>query len=625
MNFKFLNLSDNIQLGMNEFAKFHNFQISENGFCVKVIIVKEKKITIEKTRFEINVYLPEESLIFRVMTILLNKKDEDNFTYSEPLKFDVRGVMTDGTQANSLLNLDTAKQLLNLIAGMGYNMFMLYTEDCYVIEGEPYFGYMRPKYTQEDFKMLDNYAFNLGIEMIPCIQTLGHLTEALKRRYPYGDICDDESTLLVGEEKTYALIEKMIKTVSSSFKTKKIHIGLDEAWNLGRGAYLRKNGLKDKSTIMREHLDRIYEITEKYSLQPMMWGDMFFRAKSAKNLYYDLDVKFGEEDRLSVYPNLTPIYWDYYSEDEEFYKKMIYKYAEISDTLIFAGCSRNVQTFASHHSSSIRTTNPALNACKKTNIRQAFTTIWGDDNRESIIFSVLPALMHFAEHFFCDASPDEERCAIRFKECTKESYEDFVAISKIDEVKGYNDPNIGSLSPSRVIIWQDILLGICDKDLGDFDFSPHYKQLKEYFSKAKNESYGYGDLFDFYEKLADVLEIKSQIGRDLYKAYNSGEREKLKEISEKVLPELRERLKKLHFVHRSLFMKHHKAVGWEVLDIRYGGVITRCETAAIRISDYLNGRIAKLEELEEERLSYKNENMIPGNAVYTRICSASRI
>lgn len=295
MKFNFINPSDHIRLGMSEFANFHNFQIDKNGTYVKISIITEKKIVIKKTPEEINVFIPEEGLIFRAMTMLLNNHDE-SFTYTEPLKFDTRGVMIDVSQANSLLNRDTVKLMLKLIAGMGYNMFMLYTEDCYEVDGEPYFGYMRPKYTKEDFEILDDYAFNLGIEMIPCIQTLGHLTEALKRGYPYGDIKDDESTLLVGEEKTYALIEKMIKTAATSFRTKKIHIGLDEAFGLGRGKYLAKNGYRNKSDIMREHLNRVYEITEKYSLEPMMWGDMFFRAKSSMNEYYDMDVVFDEED-----------------------------------------------------------------------------------------------------------------------------------------------------------------------------------------------------------------------------------------------------------------------------------------------------------------------------------------
>ncbi len=624
MNFNFVNLSNNIQLGMAEFAKFHNFQISKSGICVNTSIIKDKKITIEKTSDKVNLFLPEESLVFRAITILLNNSDE-NYTYTEPLKFDTRGVMIDGSQANSLLNPDAVKLMLKFMAGMGYNMFMLYLEDCYELDNEPYFGYMRPKYTQDDLKILDEYAFNLGIEMIPCIQTLGHLKEALKRKYPYADIREDRTTLLVGEEKTYILIEKMIKSASMPFRTNKIHIGLDEAMTLGQGNYLIKNGYKSKSEIMREHLDRVYEITEKYSLEPMMWGDMLFRVKSTQSDYYDSNLTFTEDEKLTSYPNLTPIYWDYYHFEEEDYLKMIDKYSWLTNNLIFAGCSRNVKTFAAHHTASVMTTNPALNACKKANVRQAFTTIWGDDNRESSVFSTLPSLVHFAEHFFCETTPDEKKCEARFKECTREIQQDFIKISKLDEIPGYNEPNTAPSSPSKVIMWQDILLGICDKDLGDFNFAPHYKTLKEYFEKCKNNSPVFGDLFEFYEHVASVLEIKSQIGRTLYNAYNTGDEITLKNALENTLPTLHSRLINLHKIHRDLFMKYHKIVGWEVLDIRYGGAITRCETSIKRISDYLSGKITHIEELEEKRLSFNNTNLVPNHAFYQFLCSASSL
>ena len=61
-----------------------------------------------------------------------------------------------------------------------------------------------------------------------------------------------------------------------------------------------------------------------------------------------------------------------------------------------------------------------------------------------------------------DEIPDEARCAQRFLECTHESYEAFISISALDEIPGYNKPNVDNLSPSKIIIWQDILLGIVD-------------------------------------------------------------------------------------------------------------------------------------------------------------------
>lgn len=47
----------------------------------------------------------------------------------------------------------------------------LYTEDTYEIEGEPFFGYLRGPYTHQELNEIDQYAFDLGIEAVPCSQS----------------------------------------------------------------------------------------------------------------------------------------------------------------------------------------------------------------------------------------------------------------------------------------------------------------------------------------------------------------------------------------------------------------------------------------------------------------------
>lgn len=49
-------------------------------------------------------------------------------------------------------------------------------------------------------------------------------------------------------------------------------------------------------------------------------------------------------------------------------------------------------------------------------------------------------------------------------------------------------------------------------------------------------------------------------------------------------------------------MNDAKPFGYEILDIKIGGVITRLKSTGYRIDNYLNGNVLRLEELEEERL-----------------------
>lgn len=624
MKFKFRGISDNILQGLFEVSEVSGFKISEDGFLVNVVIADENNIKIIKTFEKADVYIPEESLIFRSVMHILSK-NENEYTYSEPVVFKDRGAMFDMAQGNAALKVDSCKELLRYSVNMGYNYFMVYVEDNYEIDGEPYFGYMRPKYTKEEFSELDSYAKKFGVELIPCIQTLGHLMDGLKRAYPYGDYKDNDHTLLVGDERTYILIEKMIKTMSECISSKKIHIGMDEAWGLGLGKYLVRNGYTDPSKIMREHLDRVSKILEKYGYQAIMWGDMFFRSHSKTGDYFDLNVVLGEEDRLGLPKNITPIYWDYYNPYETCVK-MLTEFKKISEDVVFAGCSRNVRTFGTHHARSVYATNMAMKACKEFNVKNVFTTTWGDDNRESSQFGVLASMAHFAEHCFTKDEATEESAARNFKAVCGAEYDDFVKLSKIDEVDGYNCPNLRSLSPSKICMWQDILLGMVDKNLNGFDFSEHYKKLTSDLEKIAKKETPFSDMFEFYKNIANVLEIKCNIGIKLAEAYKNKDEEYLKNAAENILPELKRRVGVLRNSHQKHGFAIYKPIGWvEVMDIRYGGLLMRIDTAINRITAYLDGEVDSIEELEQERLRYNNDELIPDVAFYKDLCSASRI
>ena len=85
----------------------------------------------------------------------------------------------------------------------------------------------------------------------------------------------------------------------------------------------------------------------------------------------------------------------------------------------------------------------------------------------------------------------------------------------------------------------------------------------------------------------------------------------------------------LKCAHREAWFAHNKPFGWEIHDIRYGGLKLRFECAKERITDYLNGLVPKIDELEAERLSFNgapagkfNKNFVWQR--YTSIASVSR-
>ena len=93
--------------------------------------------------------------------------------------YETLGVMLDFSR-NGVMTLETLKNFLTILSKMGYNTVFLYMEDTYEVEGEKYFGYMRSRYSIEEMKQIDDFCYELGMEAIPCIQTLAHLKTYFK-------------------------------------------------------------------------------------------------------------------------------------------------------------------------------------------------------------------------------------------------------------------------------------------------------------------------------------------------------------------------------------------------------------------------------------------------------------
>lgn len=626
MEMFFNHLSERYQSVMPEFLEEKGVSLGENGLYVSITVDGESGIKIKKKDNQVDFLLGKERFIFRSITLLLEHQNEKDFTYEETCWLDTCGFMYDGSQASSVLNVDSCKKMLRTIAGMGYNMMMLYCEDCYEVPAEPHWANMRPRYTQAEFKEIDDYAYALGIEMIPCIQVLAHFKEVLKRA-DYRCVADTAIVLKVGEKRTYELIENLISAVSSCFRTKRIHLNMDEAWDIGLGNYLQEKGYKAKFDLMREHVSYITKITDKYGLKPMMWSDMFFASKSKTGNYYDDSIIFDEEDIKGVPDNMELVFWDYYHEDEDIYRNMINLHNTLNGGCLVATACRCGWSFGANYNAFFKRTTTALQVCKQMGVKEVFTCVWGDNHRESSPFSVLPQLQTFAEYAYND-SPDEEFIANRFASCTGEDWAAFRTYDGMDSVPEYNGNNKDDGKLSHLCMWQDILLGLLDFKLKGLDFSSHYEELAEKFKKCVEDSKAYSSMFEFAEKTAKVLSLKAYMGIRITKAYKENNRAELEIIAKKDLPRLAEYMMELRNVNRSYFFETYKPLGWEALDIRYGGAIMRIDTAIMRITEYLEGRISKIEELEEERIDWYMDGQFNSTTAfidYSLICSPSSI
>jgi hypothetical protein len=68
-------------------------------------------------------------------------------------KFETVGLMIDVSR-NAVMSIEGWRRFLPLISEMGYNAIFLYMEDVYEVIDEPFFGYMRGRYTLSELSEL---------------------------------------------------------------------------------------------------------------------------------------------------------------------------------------------------------------------------------------------------------------------------------------------------------------------------------------------------------------------------------------------------------------------------------------------------------------------------------------
>ncbi|WP_416147288.1 beta-N-acetylhexosaminidase [Salipaludibacillus sp. HK11] len=608
--------------GMSILSQDMNIQLKADGYPV---YIKQRKgpLYVNNTNDHGEIFFEEKIHFFRAIGLWIeNYQQKRNFELTEEPYFQTNGVMVDASR-NGVLKTDELKKILRKMATMGLNVLMVYTEDTYEVPEYPYFGYMRGRYKLRELRLCDDYAHELGIEMIPCIQTLAHLTEALKWNYA-ANIKDTADILLVGELETHQFIENIIEAASKPFRSQRIHIGMDEAHQLGLGKYLDKNGYRERFNIMNEHLQRVVSIAEKNGLKTMIWSDMYFRLGSKDGSYYDLEASIPEEVIASI-PNTQLVYWDYYHTDKKFYKEFIQKHLKLGSAPIFAGGVWTWNGIAPNYGKARATTEAALLACKEEGIEEVFLTMWGDNGAETPLVSGLPMLQLFAEHAYREHVNDEHLQS-RFETCAGGRWEDFMILNQFDETPGVSKNNLHESNPSKFLLWQDVLIGLYDKNIHGLSLNDHYEKMISKLNRATEENPQWYLLFDFYRNLAIVLSVKAEIGIKLKEIYDAKDKQEMQLLMKK-LEELMQNADALRKCHRDLWFSTNKPFGWEVLEIRYGGLSARLETVHHRMEKWIKGDIAEVEELEEERLEFEGPYEMPsgslGRNIYKRIVTAS--
>lgn len=518
---------------------------------------------------------------------------------------------------NAVPTVDTVKKLIRRMALMGFNALQLYMEDVYQLEGYPYFGYMRGRYTKEELKEIDRYAALFGVEVIPCIQTLAHLN-AIFHWDVFAPVHDTEDILLTDAEETYTLIRAMISTCAEVFTSRKIHIGMDEAEMLGKGRHEALYGHEERTSILLRHLNRVAEICREFGFRPKMWSDMF--TKSLAALPEEQWPAHEQEIRSRIPAQVQLVYWDYYSRQKEKYDYNLRLHQRLSQDICFAGGAWKWSGFAPLLDHSMLVSRMALESCIAHGVKAVMLTAWGDNGAECDMWTTLPVMQYYAEVCHTGkADVTENALADRMMACTGVYYADMMAASRLNYVPHNPAPGRMSAGPTKYYLYQDPMLGLFDCHVDPAACAPHFRQCAEEMHAAAQRNARETLVFETLEALALALEKKCDFGIRLKKAYDADDRIALA-VLEGECTEIIRRVERFRSKLEAQWREKYKPFGWEVQDIRLGGLMCRLHTTASRLHAYLDGTVQHLEELEEPRLPYETPRPedTPYPVVWTR-------
>lgn len=555
------------------------------------------------------------SSLFRGLSLIKMNYGKGDYSLSYHKNFDHNGLMHDCSR-NGVLTVESAKKLILLSALFGLNRFLLYTEDVYEIEGEPYFGYLRGRYSKKELKEIVEYGDSFGVEVVPCIQTLSHLSQAL-RWDAYSSIRETGNTLFIGKEETYVFIEKMIKTCREIFTSHHIHIGMDEAIDLGVLRYMYKNEVIDKTTEFLTHLNRVTDICHKYDLSPMMWEDMFFKLDAYSDNWYENDFKLSDKVKALI-PDVGLVYWDYYHFDEKEYDKKLKATLDTNKETIFAGGAISWIGFAPNISQSLKISKAGLKSCLKNNVKNVLVTSWGDNGNECSIYSSIPSLALYSLMDYQGKFTDKDLSDL-LKAVTGDPLKIWMDMELPNRLRKEFLPYE---NPSKPLLYQDPLNGIFDSKV-KLEYSSIYKLAARKLKNDSRRSANFSHVYRSLSSLCSLLEIKSTIGVRLRTSYQNHDLEELSLC----LVDIKKAIKRLETFKNDYFeqwKKENKYQGFDVIDGRLGYLNNRLITAYKLVDDYLSKRIDRIPELEEKIIAVNNNDIISDNC-WAKIISVNPV
>ena len=500
--------------------------------------------------------------------------------------FAFRGVMIDCSRGG-IPKISFLKRAIATMALTGLSHLALYTEDTFEVEGEPWIGFARGGYSKAEIRELDAFASALGVELFPCIQTLGHL-EHLFKNPRYQKYSDGPRILNVFAPESVEFLETLILEASAPYRSKRIHLGADEPWGLGHGNSLNFDSPVKPKEIYLQHLANLAGICERNGLRGIIWSDYILGHSGNEAL--------NDEELSRIPSGLVLDYWNYVAEDGAEHDANLARLGKTAAERMVSPGLRSWNRFFGNSGKAVLTGDVFLESAFRNGVRNAMTTLWGDDGNESLFFTNWAAVTHQLCRM---RAPGMSLRSIRLRLERIVGFDPrrFEAIDRMNSGEGLalniENPNN---CPGKLLFYDDPMYAF-------FTHACNDKAVEQHFAEAFHAIRGLPPVSREDRSLrrigmlfADALRKKLLASLQARDGYKKRDRNLISEAirschaAEKALGRFRRE-------YRSLWMAERKPFGFEVIDVRLAGVAARLETLRAALCWYLRSGRA-VEELE---------------------------
>lgn len=184
-----------------------------------------------------------------------------------------RGIMLDVSRGR----VPRRATLLHLAATLAHykiNQLQLYIEHTFHFPSHPRIGHNCGALTSDDILALDAVCRAHHIELVPNLQSTGHLRHLLSLpEYEHLAESDWRWSLTPGEA-TYRLLDQLYGDLLPSFSSPRFNIDSDEAWDFARGRTRAERQDGNVGRLYLDHLLRLRELAARHGRQIMVWADV---------------------------------------------------------------------------------------------------------------------------------------------------------------------------------------------------------------------------------------------------------------------------------------------------------------------------------------------------------------